>query len=65
MIEGTEYVLDINSVTAEKLMEKVRKILSERERLKKRIGEKVAEAAKELETKVPSLLREAIANPNK
>ena len=65
MIEGPEYVLDINSVTAEKLMEGVRRILADREGLAKRVGEKVAEAVRELETKVPSLLRDAIANQNK
>jgi len=65
MIEGRDYVLDINAVTAELLMGKTRAILGERERLKKQIREKVAEAVNELETKVPSLLRDAIANQNK
>lgn len=62
MIEGTEYVLDINSVTAEKLMEQAKRILGERERLKQQIASKVAAAVSELRTEVPPLLAGALSN---
>jgi colanic acid/amylovoran biosynthesis protein len=62
MIEGTDYVLGINSVTSEKLLEKAKEILSERERMRKRIGDKVAAAASELETQAPLLLKASLSN---